>query len=450
VPGVQGFGGKRLEDQTSDTRGTPPDRSDSTPSSAGTPAQPATRRKLYPFLIVLAVLAVGGYFLWPRATSARNEPAQSQAGRKGGGGSGDRAGPTPVVAVRARRGNIGVYFNGLGTVTPLNTVTVKSRVDGELVAVHYREGQVVHKGDLLVEIDPRPYQAALTQAEGQLLRDQAALENARVDLARYQTLVPQKAVPEQQLATQQALVHQDEGTIKVDQGLIDNARTNLEYTKITAPLTGLAGLRLVDQGNIVHASDTNGLVVITQIDPISVLFTVAEDQLPAVLKKLRAGQTLRVDAYDRDMTQKLAQGTLTTVDNQIDPTTGTDRIRATFDNHNNALFPNQFVNARLLVEEHRGVVLLPTAAIQRNSDSTFVYLVKPDSTVTIRQVTVGATEGEASEITSGLNPGDVTVMSGADRLVEGSPVHAQVTDEQGSQAARPNRAPVTGGRGARK
>ena len=338
-----------------------------------------------------------------------------------------------MVATRARRGNIGVYFTGLGAVTPLNTVTVRSRVDGELMTVNYHEGDMLHKGDVLVQIDPRPYQAAVTQAEGQLMRDEATLENARIDLMRYQTLVRTKSIPEQQLATQQATVKQDEGIVKADQGGLETARVNLVYTKITSPLDGRAGLRLVDPGNIVHASDTNGLVVITQIDPMSVLFTVSEDQLPEVVQKVQAGQKLRVDAFDRQMKNKLATGTLTTIDNEIDPTTGTVRLRAVFDNPKGALFPDQFVNARLLVEEHRGIVLLASAAIQRTTNSTFVYLVKPDSTVTMRTVTVGASDGDVSEITSGLNAGDEVVMSGADKLEEGSNVHAEVPGEQTKQ-----------------
>jgi multidrug efflux system membrane fusion protein len=292
--------------------------------------------------------------------------------------------------------------------------------------IRYREGETVHKGDLLAEIDDGPYQAALTQAEGQLIKDQAALENARIDLARYQQLVPQKAIPEQQLATQQATVHQDEGVVKLDEGQIEGAKVNLAYCKITAPLTGRIGLRLVDLGNIVHAADTNGLVVITQMDPISAIFTISEDQLQVVLKKMAAGQTLEVDAYDRDAKTKLAQGSLTTLDNQIDPTTGTLKLRATFENAKGTLFPNQFVNARLLVQEKQGVTLAPTAAVQRNSQATYVYVVKADSTVTVRPITIGATESDDSEVTSGLMPGEVVVMTGVDKLQEGSKVNAQI------------------------
>jgi multidrug efflux system membrane fusion protein len=368
---------------------------------------------------VLLAVAAWGYFHWSRTnvTSASFK------------GAGKRGEATPsvaqVVATRARRGSIGLYFNGLGNVTPIYTVTVKSRVDGQLMEISYKEGDLVHQGDLLIQIDPRPFQVQLTQAEGQMAKDQAALANARVDLARYETLLKQNAIPEQQVATQRATVTQDEAAIQSDQGQIDGAKLNLTYCRITAPITGRVGLRLVDPGNIVHASDANGLLVITQIQPISVLFTIAEDQLPQVLQKMRT-QTLRVDAYDRDMKQKLAQGALITVDNQIDQTTGTVRLRANFDNQDGALFPNQFVNARLLVEEKQGVILLPSAAIQRSSTATFVYLVEPDSTVVVRNITEGITEGDQSEITSGLKAGDTVVMTGADKLQEGSKVSAQV------------------------
>ena len=249
------------------------------------------------------------------------------------------------------------------------------------------------------------------------------LDNAKIDLARYQTLLTQNAVPEQQLTTQKSLVAQFEGNIKTDQAAIDSAKLNLVYSHITAPITGRIGLRLVDPGNIIHASDTNALLVITQIQPISVIFTLPEDQLPAVLQKMRGGQRLRVDAYDRDWKAKVAEGWLTTLDNQIDQTTGTLKLRATFANENDALFPNQFVNARLLVEEKQGVTLLPAAAIERNSQTTYVWVVKPDSTVTVRPVSVGTTEGDHTEITSGISPGEVVVMTGVDKLQEGSKVN---------------------------
>jgi multidrug efflux system membrane fusion protein len=379
------------------------------------------KRRWWVWLLALAVLGYGAYrvrkgLVAPQATTAAQ-------------GTNLRLPSVPVVAAKSRKGDIGVYITGLGAVTPIYTVTVKSRVDGQLMKVLYKEGDIVHEGDLLVEIDPRPYQVQLTQAEGQLLKDQALLDNARIDLDRYQTLLAQNAIPEQQLATQKALVQQDEGTVKTDQGQIDSAKLNLVYCHITAPITGRVGLRLVDPGNIVHASDANGLLVITQIQPISVIFTIAEDQLPVVLQETRAGVRLGVDAYDREMKAKIAQGWVTTLDNQIDQTTGTVKIRASFDNKDNALFPNQFVNARLLVEEKHEVTLVPTAAVQRNSQTTYVFLVKPDSTVTVRPITIGTTEGEDAEVSSGLSPGEVVVMTGVDKLQEGSKVRVQMYGE---------------------
>jgi multidrug efflux system membrane fusion protein len=380
------------------------------------------RRRIWLWLSIVLLLAVGAYLLWPKISGG----APSKAGK----------GPAaiPVVTATSRKGNIGLYYSGLGTVTPLATVTVRTRVDGQLMSVRYREGETVHKGDLLVEIDDAPYRAALTQAEGQLMRDNAALENARIDLIRYQQLVPQKAIPEQQLATQQATVHQDEGVVKLDEGQIEAARVNLAYCKIAAPVTGRIGLRLVDSGNIVQTSDATGLVVITQMDPISEIFTISEDQLQVVLKKMAAGQALEVDAFDRDAKTKVAQGSLTTLDNQIDPTTGTLKLRATFVNAKGTLFPNQFVNARLLVQEKRGVTLVPTAVVQRNSQATYVYVVTPDSTVTVRAITIGTTEGNDSEVTAGLTPGEVLVLTGVDKLQEGSKVAAQIPSAKSAAA----------------
>jgi multidrug efflux system membrane fusion protein len=386
----------------------PPETVTPAPAQGARPG--SHRRWLWVSLCVLLVVGLIAYFLWPKSTKAAAAPPP----------------PIPVVAATSHKGDIGVYYSGLGAVTPLATVTVKSRVDGQLMSVRYREGDTVHQGDLLVEIDDGPYRAALTQAEGQLMRDQAALENARIDLIRYQQLVPQKAIPEQQLATQQATVHQDEGVVKLDEGQIESAKVNLAYCKIAAPATGRIGLRLVDPGNIVQTADTNGLLVITQMDPISAIFTISEDQLQVVLKKMAAGQTLEVDAYSRDAKTKLAQGSLTTLDNQIDPATGTLKLRATFENPKGTLFPNQFVNARLLVEEKHGVTLVSTAAVQRNSQATYVYVVKADSTVTVRPITIGTTEGDDSEVTAGLAPGEVVVMTGVDKLEEGTKVNAQI------------------------
>ncbi len=379
---------------------------------------PFHRRWLWLSLCALLVLGLGTYIVLSRIAAAKAATA-AKAAAKG-------PPPIPVVAAMSRQGDIGVYYSGLGTVTPLATVTVRSRVDGQLMKVRYLEGDTVQQGDLLAEIDDGPYQAALTQAEGQLMRDQATLENARIDLIRYQQLVPQKAVPEQLLATQQATVHQDEGVVKLDQGQIESARVNLAYCKIAAPVAGRIGLRLVDSGNIVQAADTNGLVVITQMDPISAIFTISEDQLQVVLKKMAAGRALEVDAYSRDAKTKLAQGSLTTLDNQIDPATGTLKLRATFKNAKGTLYPNQFVNARLLVQEKRGVTLVSTAAVQRNSQATYVYVVKADSTVTVRPIAIGTTEGDDSEVTAGLTPGEVVVMTGVDKLQEGTKVTAQI------------------------
>ena len=364
------------------------------------------------------MLGIGGYVVWLKITSANAAAAAAKAAAAG-------PPPIPVVTATSRKGDIGVYYSGLGAVTPLATVTVRTRVDGQLMNVRYREGDTVQQGALLAEIDDGPYQAALTQAQGQLMRDQASLENARIDLVRYQQLVAQKAGPEQQLATQQATVHQDEGVVKLDEGQIQSAKVNLAYCKIAAPVAGRIGLRLVDAGNIVQTADTTGLLIITQMDPISAIFTISEDQLQVVVQKMAAGQKLEVDAYDRAATTKLAQGWLTTLDNQVDPTTGTLKLRATFQNPKGTLYPNQFVNAKLLVQEKRGVTLVPTAAVQRNSQATYVYVVGADSKVTVRPIVIGTTEGTDSEVTSGLAPDEVVVMTGVDKLQAGSKVSTQ-------------------------
>ena len=361
--------------------------------------------------LLIAVIAGG--------TLVLSRPWRSTVGAQGRSPAPPRI---PVVAAAARTSDVGVYLKGLGTVTPLNTVTVRSRVDGELIGVHYQEGQIVRSGDLLAEIDPRPFQAQLTQFEGQLERDQALLDNARLDLERFQELVKTDAVPRQQLDTQVSLVHQLEGTVKNDQGQIDATKVQLVYCRITSPIAGRVGLRLVDQGNIVHATDTGGLVIITQLQPITVIFTIPEDSIPTVLEQLGRGVRLPVEAYDREQRKKLAEGALLTIDNEVDPTTGTVRLKALFPNTDNRLFPSQFVNARLRIETRRGATVVPTAAIQQSPRGSFVFVVRPDRTVGVRQVGVGVTDGDDVSIEQGLQVGEQVVVEGAERLRDGAAI----------------------------
>jgi multidrug efflux system membrane fusion protein len=379
--------------------------------------------------VLLAVLLLIGLGIWIGVKQSGKHSASAAKTRQ--------PGPTPVVAAVAHTGDIGVYFTGLGAVTPIYTVNVKSRVDGQLIKVDYREGQILRKGDPIAELDARPFEVQLTQAEGQLIRDQAALQNSLIDLQRYETLLKRNAIAQQIVATQRATVTQNRGLVKTDEGNVASAKLNITYCHITAPITGRAGLRLVDPGNIVHAADANGVVVITQLQPISVIFTLPEDQLPSVLKRFRAREQLRISALERDNTTNLASGELATIDNEIDQTTGTVKLRGTFSNKDEALFPNQFVNARLLVEEKRGVVLVSNAAVQRNSSNTFVYLVKSDQTVTVRNVKVGTSNENETEIVSGLTPGDVVVTTGVDKLQEGSKVNVQLQNpgSSGQKAA---------------
>ena len=334
-----------------------------------------------------------------------------------------KEGPPAVMisTLNAHRGDIGVYVNALGTVTPVNTVSIKSRVDGQLMGVNYQEGQTVQKGDSLVEIDEGPYQAALTQAEGQIARDRALLENARLDLKRYQEALARNAIPKQQLDTQLSTVHQYEGTVELDQGLVDNTKVQLAYCHIKAPIFGRVGLRLVDAGNIVHASDPSSLVVITQLKPITVVFSVAEDYLPQIQAQLKLGKALGVELYDRTQQIQISTGTLLTLDNQIDSTTGTVKLKAQFENEDETLFPNQFVNARLLVNTKHNVVLLPNPAIQRNADSAFVYEVKPNLTVTMKPIKLGTMNGTETEV-EGIEPSDVIASDNFSRLSEGTKV----------------------------
>ena len=375
------------------------------------------QRWLAGLLAVVVLIVVGVY--WFRAPSG--DAQTSAKNRRSGSGALD----VPVVTAKVETGDLDVYLSGLGTVTALNTVTLKSRVDGQLDKVLFQEGQMVSTGQLLAEIDPRPFQVQLAQAEGQLVRDQALLTNAQIDLERYRTLFKEDSIPKQQLDTQESLVRQFEGTIKADQSQVDNAKLQLIYCRITAPITGRVGLRLVDVGNMVHASDTTGLLVITQVQPITLVFTLPEDNLPAVLARMKEKQQLTVAAFDREQKKLLATGTLQSIDNQIDPTTGTVKLKAVFANSDGALFPNQFVNARILIDTLRNVTLVPNAAIQRSPQSTFVYTVNPDNTVAAKNVEVKLTQGDQTAIARGLNPGETVVVDGVDKLQPGTKVVAR-------------------------
>jgi multidrug efflux system membrane fusion protein len=396
------------------------------------------------WLIALIAAGVAAYFAYDRwfapapAQTAAAPPARKEGpgGLKGGGG------PTPVVAAVARKGDVDIFINGLGTVTPLRTVTVRSRVEGQLMRVHFQEGQVVKEGQLLAEIDPRPFDVQLKQAEGQLARDQALLANARLDVERYRTLLAQDSIAKQQVDSQESLVRQYEGVVKSDQSQVESARLQLTYARITAPIPGRTGLRLVDQGNIVRGGDATGIVVITQTTPIAVLFTVPQDALPAVIKRVQSGDELQVEAWDREQKAKLASGTLTAMDNLVDTATGTVKLKASFANDDSALFPNQFVNVRMKLDTASGQTVIPSAAIQRGGQGMFVYVVKDDETVTARAVKLGPIDGQRVAIAEGVAPGERVVVDGIDRLREGARV--QVTK-------RPEFKPsVDGTSGARK
>jgi multidrug efflux system membrane fusion protein len=366
---------------------------------------PKGRRRRWPWILIVGagVLAV----VWIRFIKGREKQAKLAAAPP----------PVQVTGATAQKGEVGIYVNALGAVTPIYTVMVKSRVDGQLVKINYTEGQMVHEGDPLVEIDSKPFQAQLTQAEGQYQRDSALLENAKLDLDRYKEAYAKNAVPKQLLDTQAAAVHQYQGAVMFDQGQVDTAKVQLDYCHIAAPISGRVGLRLVDPGNVVHANDANALVVITQLEPISVIFGVAEDYLPQIQEKLKDGKKLVVDAFDRAQQKKIATGTLLTLDNQIDNGTGTLKFKALFANQDDALFANQFVNARLLVETQSGTVI-PSAAIQRNAQGAFVYLIKPDQTVAMKPITAGASDSTVT-VVEGLDPGATVAADNFNRLQDG-------------------------------
>ncbi len=392
--------------------------------SGSASATAPSKSRWWLWVLVVGVIALGvWYYRSAKNSSQAADPGAPAAAGKSKGGFSAANMVVPVVVATAQRGDLPVYFNGLGTVTAFNTVTVRSRVDGQLASVAFKEGQFVHEGDLLAQIDPRPFQVQFEQAQGQLAKDQAQRKDAEVNFERFKLLFKEGVIPQQQLDTQAALVGQFDGAITSDQSQIDNAKLQLTYSRITAPISGRIGLRLVDAGNIVHASDTNGLLVITQLQPISVIFSLPQDQLPVVNGKLRSGAQLVVDAYDRDDTAKIASGKLQTIDNQIDPTTGTYKLKSIFANTDNVLFPNQFVNVHLLVDTKHNLVIVPTAAIQRGPQGTYVYAAGPDNTAKIRVVTIAQTTGDSVGLSAGLNSGDVVVIDGQDKLQDGTKIN---------------------------
>jgi multidrug efflux system membrane fusion protein len=416
------------------------------------PVKGKKRGFLWAFFLVL-VIAVTVYAVW-RASQPGLIPANPNAGGRGGGRGRGALGPTPVGVAKVKSAVVPNYLSGLGNVTAFYTVSVKSRVDGQLMSIAFKEGDFVKEGQVLAEIDPRPYKVQLDQAEGTAARDQALLANAKLDLERYKTLLAQDAIPRQQLDTQAALVQQLTGTVKQDQAAIDNAKLNLTYAHITAPISGRIGLRLVDPGNIVRAVDANGILIITQLQPITVLFTIPEDSLPQVMARVSKGAKLTVEAWNRDNSKKIATGTLITVDNQIDQTTGTSKMKAVFDNKDNALFPNQFVNVKLLVDTMANQMVVPSVAIQHGQQGDFVFVVpqgEEPQKVVITPIKPGIVlEGDQTSVASGLNDGDQVVIDGTDRLQNGSPVRIRKPGDDGMGGGRGRGRGGRGGRGGDK
>jgi membrane fusion protein, multidrug efflux system len=358
------------------------------------------------------------------AGCGNSQNPQAAGGKKGQGGPGGMGMKIPVAVAKAENRDMPVYLSGLGSVEAFNTVVVKSRIDGQLVDIKFREGQEVNKGDLLAVIDPRPYEVALSQAEATLYKDQSALKDAQLNLQRFEDLYKSGVIPKQQYDTQTSTVGQLEGAVRADQAQVDNVKLNLVYTRITAPVSGRMGLRQVDVGNMIHAADTSGLVVITQLQPIAVIFTLPEDNLQNVSQHMKKG-SLQVEAYSRDDQTKLATGTLLTIDNQIDPQTGTGKLKAVFDNRDRALWPNQFVNARLLLEVRKNSTVIPAAAVQRGPQGTYVFTVKPDKTAELRPVTVSFSQGNYAAISQGITSGESVVTDGQDKLQQGTPVEVR-------------------------